>query len=40
MVEDIAAAATATPVSHLKTIDPEYGVHASVFVAAGFRRAQ
>ena len=38
MVEDIAAAGTATLASHLKTIDPECMLR-SVFVAAGFRRA-
>ena len=38
MADDIAY--TAALASHLNTIDPYYGVYASAFVAAGYRRAQ
>ena len=37
LADDIAA--TAALASHLNTIDPEYGVHDSTLVNAGYRRA-
>ena len=38
MADDIAAIAALA--SHLNTIDPDYGVHAAAFVAAGYKKAQ
>ena len=35
MEDDIAALAR-----HLNTIDPDYGVHAAAFIAAGYKKAQ